>query len=153
MPDAAAQVSQEAEGLKIGLLRAARSPPCLSRYEGQALVCFGLGNEEPSEYLKFEHHNCPALIFYKPIVRAFSRIGDKFNLTRLPMQKYTIALSDFLTLMNKRMASRSTLFLVFKGTSLSLIGPWERPPFPSTRSDPRPPPNRADPIRGLATQR
>jgi hypothetical protein len=62
------------------------------------------------------------------------------------MQKYTIALSDFLTLMNKRMASRSTLFLVFKGTSLSLIGPWERPPFPSTGSDPRPPPNRADPL-------
>jgi hypothetical protein len=38
-----------------------------------------------------------ALILYKPIVRAFSRIGYKFNLTRLPIQKYTIALSDFLT--------------------------------------------------------
>jgi hypothetical protein len=36
-------------------------------------------------------------MLYKPIVRAFSRIGDKFNLTRLLMQQYTIALSDFLT--------------------------------------------------------
>ncbi len=60
------------------------------------LVGFGLGNEEPSEYLEFEHHNSTTLILYKPVVRAFSRIGDKFNLTRLPMQKYTIALSDFL---------------------------------------------------------
>jgi hypothetical protein len=41
--------------------------------------------------------NSTTLILYKPIVRAFSRIGDKFNLTRLPMQKYTIALSDFLS--------------------------------------------------------
>jgi hypothetical protein len=49
------------------------------------LVCLGLGNEEASEYLEFEYHNSSALIFYKPIVRAFSRIGDKFNLTRLPM--------------------------------------------------------------------
>ena len=74
-----------------------QSPACLSRYEGQVLVGFGFRNEEPSEYLEFEDHNSPSLIFYKPIVRAFSRIGDKFNLTRLPMQKYTIALSDFLT--------------------------------------------------------
>ena len=61
-----------------------RSPRRLSRYEGQVLVGFGLGNEDPSEY--FERHNSPALILYKPIVRAFSRIGDKFNLARLPMQ-------------------------------------------------------------------
>jgi hypothetical protein len=61
------------------------------------LVCLGLGNEEPSKYFEFEHHNSAALILYKPIVRAFSRIGDQFNLTRLPMQKYTIALPDFLT--------------------------------------------------------
>jgi hypothetical protein len=60
-------------------------------------VGLGLGNEEPSEYLEFDDHNSSALILYKPIVRAFSRIGDQFNLTRLPMQKYTIALSDFLT--------------------------------------------------------
>ena len=73
-----------------------RSSACLSRYERQVLIGFGFGNEEPSEYLEFEHHNSPALILYKPIVRAFSRIGDKFNLTRLPMQKYTIALSNFL---------------------------------------------------------
>jgi hypothetical protein len=47
----------------------------------KVLVSFGLGDEEPSEYLEFEHHNSPALILYEPIVGAFSRIGDKFNLT------------------------------------------------------------------------
>jgi hypothetical protein len=64
---------------------AARLPLCLPRYEDQVPVGFGLGNEEPSEYLEFENHNPTALILYKPIIRAFSRIGDKFNLTRLPM--------------------------------------------------------------------
>jgi hypothetical protein len=58
---------------------AARLPLCLPRYEDQVLVGFGLGNEEPSEYLEFENHNPTALILYKPIIRAFSRIGDKFN--------------------------------------------------------------------------
>jgi hypothetical protein len=52
----------------------------LSSHEGQVLVGFGFGNEDPSEYLEFDH-NPTALILYKPIVRAFSRIGDKFNLT------------------------------------------------------------------------
>jgi hypothetical protein len=47
------------EGRKIGLL-SALSLLCLSRYEDQVLVGFGLGNEEPSEYLEFEHHNSPA---------------------------------------------------------------------------------------------
>jgi hypothetical protein len=45
----------------------------------------------------FEHHNPTALILYKPIVRAFSRIGDKFNLTYLSMHEHTIPLSDLLT--------------------------------------------------------
>jgi hypothetical protein len=41
--------------------------------------------------------NPTALILYKPIVRAFRRIGDKFNLTCLSMHEHTIALSDLLT--------------------------------------------------------
>jgi hypothetical protein len=69
----------------------------LSRDKGQVLVGFRFRDEKSSKHFKFEHHNPAALILYKPIVRAFSRIGDKFNLTRLSMQEHTITDSDFLT--------------------------------------------------------
>ena len=61
------------------------------------LVGLRFRNEEPSEYLEFEHHNFAALLLHQPVVRTFSRIGNKFNFTRFPMQEHTIALSDFLT--------------------------------------------------------
>jgi hypothetical protein len=101
-------VSREAGCRKIALGAAARLPLWLSRYDGQVLISFGLGNEEPSEYLEFKHHNPH---HPDPLQTHHRRIGDKFNLSRLSMHEHTITLSNFLTRRVKGWHCGQRLFL------------------------------------------
>jgi hypothetical protein len=59
-------------------------------------VGVGFANENSPQNFGFEHHDPPTVLFHIPVIRIFTRIGNKFDLACLAMYEHAIARSDFL---------------------------------------------------------